>query len=189
MARMIRDVSVEYAHIYTNQHISQEQEASLQVLGALQETLAAQRKRSALVVMVDDYSFPDPTFSYTHFTSWLAQRGCTPDFLVRESQLIPLCDEVIHLLHNKTLRTQITDYVRAKKYPCSLFIAAWYLARLGKLRSPLIPPELVAKSLLNILPESFKPFEDKGLEIIKATPYAESVESIRYTFLPGRVTA
>lgn len=43
-----------------------------------------------------------------------------------------------------------------------------------------------AEQLINILPESFKPFEDKGLEIIVSTPFKECIASITYKLLPGR---
>jgi len=44
-----------------------------------------------------------------------------------------------------------------------------------------------AEQLINILPESFKPFEDKGLEIIASTPFKECIASITYKLLPGRL--
>lgn len=181
--------SVEYAHIYTNQHISEEHQLSVDVLREATATLKSENKDVSLVVMIDDYSFPDPSFDYASFTLWLAGQGFKPDITFRESQLIPVCDQVLGLISDDKLKLQITDYVKAKKYPCSLFIAAWYLLRLGKLESPMFPAELRSDDLLNILPESFKPFEDKGLEIIAATPYEDCVKRIRYNFLSGRLLA
>jgi hypothetical protein len=183
------NTSIEYAHIYTNQHISDEHHLSVDVLSDVTNSLEVIGSSHSLVVMVDDYSFPDPSFDYVSFTDWLSERGYKPDLLFRESQLIPVCDEVLALVRDDKLKNQITDYVKAKKYPCSLFIAAWYLLRLGKIESPLFPAELRSDELINILPESFKPFEDKGLEIIAATPFAESVKAIHYKFLEGRLIA
>jgi hypothetical protein len=139
--------------------------------------------------MVDDYSFPDPTFSYEDFSKWLSEKGHTPDLIIRESQLIPVCDEVLNLITDEKLKSQITDYIKAKKYPCSLFIAAWYLVRLGKIKSSLVPLDQISNELKNILPESFKPFEDMGLEIISSTKYSDSVKQINYEFIPGRLIA
>jgi hypothetical protein len=87
------------------------------------------------------------------------------------------------------LKQQITDYIKSKKYPCSLFIAAWYLSRLGRIDNPVVPSSVQARRLINILPESFRPFEDKGLEIIASTPHKECVDFIEYRFLPGRLIA
>jgi hypothetical protein len=182
-------VSIEYAHIYTNQHISDEHQTSVNILSEVIDKSHSDGKDTSLVVMVDDYSFPDPSFDYNSFFAWLDEQGFKPDLLFRESQLMPVCDEVLGILEDGKLKMQITDYVKAKKYPCSLFIAAWYLLRLGKLSSPLFPSELVSDELINILPESFKPFEDKGLEIIAATPHKDCVSKISYKFLEGRLIA
>jgi len=139
--------------------------------------------------MVDDYSFPDPSFNYEEFISWLAEKGFKPDLMIRESQLIPLCDEVLKLIKNDKLKEQISDYVRAKKYPCSLFVATWYLLRLGCILSPIFDSALVAKKLINILPLSFKPFEDKALEIIASTDYSNAVNQIEHKYFEGRLVA
>lgn len=178
--------SIEYAHIYTNQHISEEHQTSVNILSEVTSSVMREGKEASLVVMVDDYSFPDPSFDYDIFSKWLDNQGFKPEILFRESQLIPVCDEVLSILENEKLKSEITNYIKTKKYPCSLFIAAWYLLRLGKLTSPLFVKELIADELINILPESFKPFEDKGLEIISNTVYRDSVNNISYRFLKGR---
>lgn len=182
-------VSIEYAHIYTNQNISDEHQTSVDSLSDAINQFHDVDKDTSLVVMVDDYSFPDPSFDYASFTSWLEEQGFKPNILFRESQLMPVCDELLGVIENNKLKKQITDYVKTKKYPCSLFIAAWYLIRLGKLSSPLFPKELVSDELFNILPESFKPFEDQGLSIIASTPYKDSVQNISYNFIEGRLIA
>lgn len=182
-------VSVEYAHIYTNQKITEEHQVSLQILSGVTRELENTGKSSSLVVMVDDYSFPDPSFNYDEFLSWLGAQGFKPNLLFRESQLIPACDEVLSLIKNGPLKAQVTNYIRAKKYPCSLFIATWYLLRLGRIQSELYPNALQSDELINILPESFKSFEDKGLEIIRTTKFADSADLVHYKFLPGRLIA
>ncbi len=183
----MKNVSIEYAHIYTKDKISEEHETSLKILGELSKELNGQT--TSLVVMVDDYSFPDPSFDYGEFTSWLTVKGFEPDLIIRESQLIPLCDQVISLVEKPKLQAQISEYIRNKKYPCSLFIAAWYLLRLGHLSFDGFNPELVAGRLINILPKSFKPFEDQGLEIIASTKFAEAKDRIEYKFFEGRLIA
>src|SRR5690242_7006930 len=99
--------------------------------------------------MVDDYSFPDPSFSYKEFDEHLSSKGFTPDIVFRESQLIPVCDQVIESIQDKHMKEELISYVQQKRYPCSLFIAAWYLLRLGHLSYPLFNKELCAKRLLN----------------------------------------
>ncbi len=106
--------------------------------------------------------------------------------MIRESQLISDCDNVISLIKDRQIKDDLVNYVKKGKYPCSLFIATWYLIRLGCIDSEIFPKQEQGKSLLNILPESFKPYEDKGLDIIKATKFASRVDDIKYHFISGR---
>ena len=181
---MKKDLSVEYAHIYTNNKIGDEQKLSLKILNNLIKDKGDHN--ISLVVMVDDYSFPDPSFDYEDFLSWLSKEGFKPDLVIRESQLIPSCDEVLNHIKDKKLKNQISDYVRAKKYPCSLFVATWYLIRLGYINSPIFNDELVAKKVINILPLSFKPFEEKAIEIIKVTQFSDAIKQIQNQYFEGR---
>lgn len=183
----MQQLSIEYAHIYTNNQIGKEHEVSLKVL---QEIMRREDGMSAsLVILVDDYSFPDPTFDYDGFSGWLTEKGFQPDLIFRESQLIPLCDEVLKHLQDAKLKEQLNEYIKSKKYPCSLFIAAWYLLRLGFIEYPTFPQALQAKELINILPESFKPFEDKGLEIMSKTDFENSEKSVKHHYIDGRLLA
>lgn len=179
-------MSIEYAHIYTNQTVHEEHELSLKKLDeALKQYTESE---VALVVMVDDYSFPDPTFDYEAFAAWLNSRDGKPDLIIRESQLIPVCDEVLQLLPDGSkLKSQLIDYIKTKKYPCSLFIVAWYLLRLGLITHPALDARYTAKKLLNILPASVEPVEQKGLEIIAATPYHKAVDCISYRWVERAV--
>lgn len=182
----MKDFSVEISHIYTNSQIPTEQQLSQSLAIPLVKGYQAENKTYSLVVMVDDYSFPDPDFDYEAFLAWLSDQDTPVDHMIRESQLIPVCDEVVKQLSDP-LRHEITDYVQNKrKYPCSLFIAAWYLLRLGKIDSPLLAKELTAKRLVNILPESFQPFEEKGFELIEATEYSDAKSSIENIYIRGR---
>ena len=185
----MNDLSIEYAHIYTNDKIGKEHEVSIGILEKIKDETKEDSKSFSLVILVDDYSFPDPTFDYENFSLWLTEKGFKPDLIFRESQLIPLCDEVLKHLQDSKLRGQLADYIKAKKYPCSLFIAAWYLLRLGNLKFSSFPENLCAKELVNILPESFKPFEDKALEIMSRTDFSESVKLIKHHYIEGRLLA
>ncbi len=180
--------SIEYAHIYTNQHITEEHELSVSILRDFMAN-ESNNDTSSLVVLVDDYSFPDPSFSYDHFSNWLQQQGFKPELMLRESQLIPECDLVLTMIENNKLKQQITEYIKAKKYPCSLFIAAWYLVRFGKIPATYFPESLKADRLLNILPDSFKPFEDKAIDILSNTEFRACVDNIGYKFIQGRLIA
>ncbi len=177
----MKKLSVEYAHIYTNSEINKEHEVALEYLNPYVNNV-----ENSLVVMIDDYSFPDPTFDYDNLSNWLAENNAKPNIVIRESQLIPDCDYVLNLVREIQLKSDLISYIKKGKYPCSLFIATWYLIRLGCIDSKIFPKEETAKNLLNILPESFKPFEEKGLDIIRATQYSGMIDNIKYQFIKGR---
>jgi hypothetical protein len=184
---MSKDISIEYAHIYTNNYIGDEQKFSLEILSSVTKNNPG--KNLSLVVMIDDYSFPDPSFDYQTFTDWLKEQGFEPDLVLRESQLIPSCDETLKLIGDEKLKKQISDYVREKKYPCSLFVATWYLLRLGYIKSSIFNEESISDKLINILPMSFKPFEERAFEIIKSTQFSEAVAKIENKYFEGRSVA
>ena len=181
---MKKDISIEYAHIYTNKDIDSEQKFSVEVLKDL--IIKNKEKSVSLVVMVDDYSFPDPTFNYEVFTHWLENQGFPADIVLRESQLIESCDEVFSFIKNDLLKKEILSYIKTKRYPCSLFIATWYLLRLGFIKNKLFDTDLISDKLINILPLSFKPFEDKAFEIICSSDFASAVDKIENMYFEGR---
>ena len=126
------------------------------------------------------------SYFFQIFSDWLDGKGFKPDLIIRESQLIPSCDEVLSITTDQKLKDELSDYIRKKKYPCSLFVAAWYLIRLGYIKNPLFGDGLVAKRVINILPLSFKPFEDKAVDIIKATQFKNAVIQIENKYFEGR---
>jgi hypothetical protein len=176
----MKKLSIEYAHIYTNSEIENEHKVAVEYLKQ------HNHKENSLVVMVDDYSFPDPTFDYEKFSDWLTENNSKPNMIIRESQLIPDCDHVLSLIEDNQIKNDLVSYIKKGKYPCSLFIATWYLIRLGCIESDIFPKKEQALKLLNILPESFKSYEEKGLDIIGAAKFASRINDIDYQFIKGR---
>ncbi len=183
----MKDYSIEYAHIYTNQEIDVEHEFSIKILKDIFLKLKGEK---SLVIMVDDYSFPDPSFNYSDMFNYAAKKGFKPDVMVRESELISSCDIVLSEMREGKLKQSLVNYIISKKkYPCSLFIATWYLIRLGKINSSFFKSKFSANKLINILPESFKPFEDNALKIIKNTKFSKSINDIENKYFEGRIIA
>ena len=177
----MKRASIEYAHIYTNEKIGEEHELSLALLNELDTA------DCSLAVLIDDYSFPDPSFEYDAFVSWLSDQGHAPHVIMRESQLIPTCDEILRSVEKESVKDDIAAYVReTRKYPCSLFIAAWYALRLGYLEHPSFPEEERAERLINILPESFKPFEERGFDILASSSASGALDRIDNRYFQGR---
>jgi hypothetical protein len=182
----MKKISVEYAHIYTNQDFNLECDVFKEQLDTLSQT--TERSDVSLVVMVDDYSYPDPNFDYSSFVNHVEDSTkYIIDNLIRESELIKYCDIVLREINNPTLKSELTNWIMLnKKYPCSLFIATWYLIRLGKIEAELFGEDNTAEMLINILPSSFLKFENKGLEIIKSTKWAAFISSIQNIYIEGR---
>ncbi|MGB0925365.1 MAG: hypothetical protein ACPGTS_01505 [Minisyncoccia bacterium] len=181
----MNDYSIEYAHIYTHQNIDLEHEFSTNIL---KEVFAELSGKKSLVVMVDDYSFPDPGFQYDKLEIYISKKGFSPDLVIRESQLISACDVVLSKILDRKMHKQITSYIISnKKYPCSLFIATWYLLRLGRIESVFFDTNNSAKKLVNILPKSFAPFEDRALDIIRNTEFKEDISNIENRYFEGRI--
>jgi hypothetical protein len=182
----MKQVSIEYAHIYTNSKIDLEHDFSIEILSKTYSSIGLNNENSSLVVMIDDYSFPDPTFNYNEFMDYLKDTGFKPDIIIRESQLISACDGVLSKIKNSQLKNELVEYIKSKKkYPCSLFIASWYLIRLGFIQSSIFENNLCAEKLINILPKSFEPFEIKALEIINSTDF-ENLTEIENKYFEGR---
>ena len=185
------DCSIEYCHIYTNEDINDEHAASVEALRAIVSNLRNQGTTYALCVMVDDYSFPEtsPNFDYDKLLQWLADQQAAPHFLIKEGSLTRAADEVIELIGNQRRKRTLQNYIKRKRYPCSLFIATWYLARLGKLRT--VPEAEIthARQLINILPARFEPFECEATDILSYTPYADVLHAITNEYIGLRSKA
>src|ERR1035438_9962284 len=153
---MHTDYSVEYCHIYSNETVGPEQAVSLDHLVEIREQLEAEGKTYSLCVMLDNYTFPGRDFDKDRFLKWLESRNERPDIFINEGDLIPAADEVIALVSPHRARS-LRKYIEEKKYPCSLFIATWYLSRMGKLKNS--PPAINKSSdkLINILHERLGP--------------------------------
>ncbi len=182
----MKKISVEYAHIYTNQDYKLDCDIFKNEIDKIIET--ASRADINLTIMVDDYSFPDVTFDYNQFIKHIEENtNYKVDEMIRESQLVNYCDIVLGKINNEKLKNEIISWIdNNKKYPCSLFIATWYLIRLGKIESELLTEHSRAEKLINILPSSFNKFEEKGLEIIENSEWKNEVVNIKNIYFDGR---
>lgn len=103
----MKKLSIEYAHIYTNSEIKKEHKIALEYLNPYINS-----DQNSLVLMIDDYSFPDPTFDYGLLNIWLAENNSKPNVIIRESQLIPDCDKVLSLVNNEKLKNNLISYIK-----------------------------------------------------------------------------
>jgi len=117
------------------------------------------------------------------YGNWLRSEGFNPDLVARESQIVSACDSLLSNVDYDKLNSSLADELQTKKYTSQLFIAAWCLMRLGYIENDVLDPELQAKQIVNILPESFRQGEEESLEIIRATPFAHAADQIDYIYI------
>ncbi len=184
----VNDISVEYAHIYTDQQFSRQHELGLKELAVF--LASVQPKKSVnKVVLIDDYSpaISLERFNMNGFLSKLEEAGEKPEIVVLESAITGYCERTLGLISDKKLHKRVNSYYLTRgKYPCSLFVASWYLLRLGAFGEPDIKcvignaRDLLANNLVTILPDSFTTPEEQAIEIIKNTPFADLANKVQH---------
>lgn len=185
----IADLGIEYAHIYTNQYFNNEQLKSIVLLKEIERNY--NDKNIKRVILVDDYS-PDISFEEFNFFDFherIISEGGTPDVVVCESELVNYCKKTVNLISNKKLRISLENFYESRgKYPCSLFIASWYLLRLGAFGKPQIrciighQEQLLSHEIITIVPAFYEKFEISGLKIIDSTNFKYLNERIKQVF-------
>lgn len=178
--RMKQDFSVECAKAYGT---DSGDEASLAFLKSLNTQLGQQGKTASLVLLVDDTSYENKAFDFDSYGKWLEKGGVKPDLVFKESDIIPVYDEVLKIIDFNKLSPVLAEKVHLGECTSQIFIVAWFLLRLGYISSSNFDEKYQAKNIFNILPESFKAGEDEVLEIIKATPFREAVDKVEYKFI------
>lgn len=171
-------ISIEYCHVYTNKEIDSLANDSITVLRGVIKDYPGEPYE--LVIMVDDYSHGEVNkFDYRAFDLYLKNRQAIPKVIINESDLLPVNLRVIDELPNGKIKRIYTDYIAKGKHPCSLFIASWYLVRLGymHLHNTNISP---GDRLINILPVSFIDAEQKASKILRQLdiPYYKAISNI-----------
>lgn len=179
--------NIEYFHIYTDEVIEDRHKEGLDSLKAIQQSWSFEFDK---IVLIDNYN---PT---THITSaddvlaYLSGAGMLPDYWAYEGDMIENAQKFLDSIPDSKLKRSYLRYIENKgKYPCSLLTATWYLTRLGKFDTSVIkatgPVQYApAKRLFNLLPEDYKPVEDRAFELILHSPYAAEADKIQDLFYP-----
>ncbi len=183
-------LGIEYAHIYIDQQYSDEHELGIDELKSCIKS-AGKHAKITKVVLIDDYSpgIVVKRFDADAFIQKLADSNAKPDVVVFESKLVAYCERTIELVENKRVKKNLLSYYETrKKYPCSLFIASWYLLRLGVFGRPDIDcvlgsaEQLLSDRLITILPDNFETPEQHAIDIIRATKHADQTANIQQLY-------
>ena len=176
------DISIEYCHVYTGQPWTLDSAASITQLHQIIDGLEPDSYE--LVIMVDDYSSASVNqdeFDYALFMRRLSEKMARPGVLVQESSLVTDNLTTIKRMPEGSHKTQLVRYInKTGRHPCSLFIATWYLQRLGIISSTRIHP---AERLVNVLPAHYAPAEERALDYIIAIAGEEAAGRIHNEYV------
>lgn len=189
ISNKVVDLGIEYAHIYVDRHFSDEQAKSITLLKDIEKSV--KYKDTSRIILVDDYSpnISFDKFDFQEFINELKNLNSEPDVVVAESELVEYCKVTLSSIRDKRTRKSVSNYVDAnQKYPCSLFIASWYLLRLGVYGDPQLrcllghQSQLLSKEIVTIVPSLYKSYEERALKIIEATDHSYLSKNIKQIF-------
>lgn len=185
-------VDIEFAHIYTDEIYSQEQEVSIDLLKSLLLLKADSYIKPRLNILIDDYNPEIHTLNISEFIKTVQEKTeLDIDAIALESKLVKPSSVLIENLEPER-RRKIIEYIQTKKkYPCSLLAASWYLIRLGLIDAPddmfISKNENLnykgTKKIINLLPLKYKMTEESTLDILKKSSFKgciRRIESIYY---------
>lgn len=183
------DFNIEYAHIYSDEEFGQEHRDSLAVLELVLEVIRGAGQSYNLNLLIDEYHPDINNLDINSFVNKLANKGFSPDYLYMESEL----HKDIHLFISSLTRDKYIEdyekYLKKKdKSPCSYLIASWYLKRLGVLpidnlqKVTETTKPFCGKKIINILDEKYKENENRAIDLIRNSTYAQHVDDIIYYF-------
>ena len=179
--------NIEYFHIYTDETIEARHQEGLDSLKALQQSWSFEYDK---IVLIDNYNPVEHVTSANDVLSHLKNEGMLPDFWAYEGDMIENAKMFLESIKDGKLKRSYIRYIENKgKYPCSLLTATWYLTRLGKFDMTTIQSTsdrlyMPAKRLFNLLPEDYKPVEDRAFELIMNSPYAADADRVQDLFYP-----
>lgn len=184
------DYSIEFAHIYVDQIFNTDYKKSSQRVKEIASNLEETNKSYNLALLIDDYNPKRHLLNVDKYINKLANLGLAPDYVVFESELTKLTDEVLSVIYDDRLRNSYQRYMNKKHIPCSFLVATWYLLRLGLLDRQAInfyyenrSKSFTAQSLINVLHPRYQSVEQKAQELISKSDYASRNDLIKCCFI------
>jgi hypothetical protein len=179
---MSKELSIECAKDYRD---DSRDAALIEALQQRLQLINSQGVSYSQTLLVDDTSYADKAFELAGAVRWLEDESLTPVIIFQESDLKDSCDSLLESVNFGNLPPELSDILRSeRKYSCaSLFLAVWYLIRLGYLDHPHFPKSQIGERILNILPASFIPDDNGALDILRTTQYAEAVEKVENIYI------
>lgn len=183
----MKDINVEFAHIYTNETISSEHYRAAQILKENKVLWEGTGLDYSVCVLIDDYNPSESFLDVGGFLKELELIEAKPDYVVWESSLVGINGRLLNDMSGKIKREYESYIEKNNKYPCSFLVAVWNLLRLGVYSSDSIESlsgarpfsdksDYCGKQIISILPARYAGVEKKALDIIRSTDYYDSVK-------------
>lgn len=205
---MIPDYNLEFAHIYGNEQFGPEQARAAQRANEIMTRLSAEGKTFVTSVLIDEFNPTTNTLDEAELIVQLKVNNAPVDFIGYESRFAAVADLIIPELPPALLTLKYLDNsgkamltlqdggmmvgleerTPAPKYVGVMPVTAWTLCRLGVYPVPadavksLSNKKFAARKIITILPEKYRPVEERVTEIIKNLPYADRLPDIEYEF-------
>lgn len=193
----VRDISIEFAHLYADQQFLSEQQYSLMLAARHQKTCEQRGLSVSMLVMIDDLHASSLFMDRNRLRHHVLRYGGTVDDIILESSLIPAALELIATVpsslvwceafrrERKTVlfmetpqgTTPLLTTRKGRHMPsCAVLSATLLLTRLGAL-GPVagITP---SRQALTIIEERFRHVEACAHSIIEKTRFADCLERI-----------
>lgn len=183
--------SIEYAHIYVDQ--SWDESFSKMVSDTKKITESWDKDSYSLNILIDDYNPTTWSLDVDDFINKLEEKGLEPDFILFESELVKIKDDVMSLITDSKVKRNYEKYIEQKGHvPCSFLIVCWYCLRRGIISNGELnfyrfnsKKDFIGKELVNILQSKYTEPEQKADEILKNSAISEVLDSIKRIYLEG----
>lgn len=176
------DYSVECALPYTEQ-LDVERDKFAVAFSGLARQFEEAGKQFTRVLLVDDVTNEaGGNYDLTAYTA-ASTNGNQETFVMRESMLNGLADEVYADLSSKLSADELAKLKSDEGYSSPFYIAVWTLLRLGYVAHPEFPADKVSEKIVNVLPESFREGEEESMEIVRKTQFPQAADQVEYVYI------
>lgn len=155
----------------------------VQSLNQTISNLGIDESEFTVTCLIDDLTYQVKNFDFNNYGLWMAKQGVLNCSLFYESWLTAMSNQLLGKLDLSAISQKLIFHKDNNvKYASPMFIATWFLARLGYIDCGGYDI-MQAERLINILPSSFKIGENQAIQIIAASELSIANEQIQYIYV------
>lgn len=174
-----KKVSIEFAHIYTDETISYEQtETKRLVINYIQRI--RDTHEIYLYNMIDDYNPQRHILNIETFKSYLQKDIPYKINFFYESEMMKYASQTLEFLNNKDKNSYERYISKNNIFPCSLLALTFYLIRLGVIN---IGENIKAHEIVNFLGYRFFEIENYIIKLLKRSKLSGVEKHVRTVYV------